>query len=110
MKSFKLTVPSNLNQLAGIAGLAIVVLATLGFRGFWPIWTLPVLGAFLGFSKVSDVKGFLIAGLALVGVKFALGHLPFLGNLVQDFVQNLIALVAPAMLIVAIRSIYQELK
>ncbi len=110
MKTLRLSVPSNLNQWAGLAGFAIVVMATLGIRAFWPNWTLPVLGAFLGFSRISDVKGFLLAGLALLAAKWGLGHLPFLGNLVQDFAQNLIALVAPAMLVDAIRSIYTEFK
>jgi hypothetical protein len=104
------SVPSSFSQWAGLAGLAIVVLATLGFRGMWPSWVIPALGAFIGFAKIGDQKGFLIAGLALIATKFGLIHLPFFGHLVQSFTNNLILLVTPAMLVVAFRSIYQELK
>lgn len=110
MKSFKISVPSNLVQLAAIGGFVLVALTTLGIRGLWPSWVIPVTGAFLGFYSVRDVKGFLLAGLALFAAKWGLGHLPMLGNIVQDFASNLTALVAPAMLVVAIRSIYQELR
>ena len=110
MKAFRISVPSNLNQLAGICGIALVALTTLGVHGVWPSWTIPVLGAFLGLFSIRDVKGFLISGLALIGAKWGLSHLPVFGNLVQDFAQNLTSLVAPAMLVVAIRSIYDEMK
>jgi len=110
MKSLKLSVPSNLNQLVGLTGIGLVVLATLGIHAFWPSWTLPVIGAFLGYSVIGDAKGFMISGLSLFAAKWGLGHLPILGNLVQNFAQNLIILVAPAMLVVAIRSLYNDLK
>lgn len=110
MKVLGVRVPSNTNEIIAIGGFVLVVLATLGFRGMWPSWVVPVIGAFLGFYAIRDTKAFLLAGLALLGAKWGLSHLPVLGNLVQDFAQNLTILVAPAMLIVAIRSIYHELK
>lgn len=110
LKNFGISVPRNTNQLVAVAGFALVVLSTLGVHGAWPSWTVPVIGAFLGFYSVRDTKGFLVSGLALLGAKWGLAHLPFFGNIVQDFAQNLITLVAPAMLVVAIRSIYHEMK
>ena len=105
-----ISIPSNLNQLVAIAGFAVVVMMTLGVQAFWPSWIVPVIGAFLGWVAVGDVKGFLLAGLALIAVKWGLTQLPVFGPLVRDFSNNLIALVAPAMLVVSIRSIYNELK
>ena len=110
MKNFGLTVPSNVNQWVALAGLALVVFATFGVPAFWPSWMIPVIGAFIGFAVVGDVKGFLIAGLALLAAKWGLGHVPVLGHYVQEFTQNLIALVAPAMLVVSVRAIYEEIK
>jgi len=110
MKSFGIRIPSHLNQWVALAGLALVVFGTLGVAPFWPSWMIPAIGAFMGLYVIGDSKNFLIAGLALMGTKWGLNHLPMFGNLIQDFVQNLILLVSPAMLVVAIRSIYHDMR
>ncbi len=110
MKNFGISVPSNVTQMAAIAGMVIVALSTFGVHGLWPSWTLPVIGAFLGLFAIGDSKNFLISGLALLGAKWGLARLPMFGDLMQDFATNLIVLVAPAMLVVAMRSIYREIK
>ena len=109
-KVLGISVPRNVNQWIAYAGLSLVVLSTLQVPAFWPSWAIPVIGAFIGIYAVGDVKGFLLAGLVLLAAKWGLGHVPFVGRLTQDLAQNLTALIAPAMLIVAVRSLFNEIK
>ena len=105
-----ISIPQNVIGIVAIAGFAMVAILTLGIPAFWPAWVIPVVGAFLGLYSVSDAKQFLIAGLALLGAKWGLNYVPILGEFAQTFVTQLIGLVAPAMLVVAIKSVYYQLK
>ena len=77
---------------------------------FWPDWVLPILGTFLGLFSVKDPKGFLIAGLALIAAKWGLQFLPVVGSYTEEIASQLVGFIAPAMLIVSIRSIYEQLR
>ncbi len=110
MRGMRLSVPNNLNEMLAFAGFALVVLGSIGVRPFWPVWAIPAIGAFLGFYSVKDGKNFLIAGLALLAAKWGLNYVPFIGGFAREFATELVRLVAPAMLVVSIRSLYDQLK
>ena len=111
MKSITKAIPKETNRYVAIAGFALVVIGGIGMTpAIMPNWILPALGAFLGLFSVKDTKGFLLAGLALIAVKWGLQFLPVIGDYTEPMANQLVAFIAPAMLIVSVRSIYDQLK
>lgn len=104
-----ISVPKNVGNWVVLAGSAIVVLNAVDFTPFWPKWTLAALGIFLGLSHINDPKNFVLAGLALIGANIGLQSLPIVGGLAQGIVHEMVMLVAPAMLVVSLRMIYEQL-
>lgn len=105
------SIPKGTGKMVTLAGLGLVVLAGIGFMpGSFPAWILPALGAVVGLFGVKDVKGFLLAGLALYAAQQSLNFLPVAGSYMSSTVAALITFVAPAMLIVAARSIYDQIR
>jgi len=70
-------------------------------------WILVVLGLVVGFLNVTarETTEFLVAAVALMLVGSA-GALPVLGGYVLSILANIIAFVAPAALIVALRAVW----
>jgi len=72
-------------------------------------WTLIVLGLVIGFLNVTEKEttAFLIAAIALMTVGAAgLAALGYIGGYVQAILANIVTIVAPAALVVAIKSVY----
>ena len=107
MKS--ISIPSNVIGYVGMAGFVMVGLSGSEIV-LWPSWTIPLMGAFLGLFAVNNPKQFLIAGLALMGAKWGLNYLPVVGGVAKSVATELVRFVAPAMLIVSVRSLYDEMK
>lgn len=99
------------DQIGGwafIIGLVIAILAGLINLGWAPI-ALVVLGLIVGLLNIKDkeVVNFLIASIALLLAGTAgLGVIPAFGGFLSGILTNLIAFVAPAVIIVAVREIY----
>ncbi len=107
------------DQMGGYAFLAGIVLALLaGIFGSmlsvemqgWFLLALIVLGLVVGFLNVSDkeVNSFLIAAIALmaVGGTSGLTLIPMAGVVLDSIVGSLAVFVAPAALVVALKSVY----
>lgn len=111
MRSNSIAVPKGTNKLVAMAGLGLVLLAGIGFMpsGF-PGWILPTLGAFVGVFGVKDAKGFLLAGLALYAAQLGLQYVPMVGDYLNHIAQAMVTFIAPAMLIVSVRCIYDQIK
>lgn len=92
--------------LAGV--LLAVVTGLAGNLGIPNLGTiLIVLGAVVGFLNVSgaETRTFLIAGIAFLATAGALNGLPHLGSAIAGISNNLATFAAPAVLIVALKSL-----
>jgi len=70
-------------------------------------WILVLLGLIVGFLNVtiSETQEFLIAAIALLLIS-STGALPVLGTIIAVMLSNIVAFVAPAALIVALKAVY----
>ncbi len=93
---------------AFIVGLIIAVAAGLGFNQPWVGWVLAVLGLIVGFLNVGDKEthGFLLAAIALIVAANAVAGLPYIGGYATNIIANLIAFLAAAVLVVALKSLF----
>lgn len=83
----------------------------------WFVFVLVVVGLVVGFLNITkeETLGVLMAAVALVVVNTAnlsaINTLvPFVGTFLEAFVKNAIVLVAPAALVIALKSLYSALK
>lgn len=102
----------NMVQIGRYLFLAGVLLAVVtGLAGDFGIpnlgTILVVLGAIVGFLNVSGAESrtFLIAGIAFLTTAGALDGLPHLGEAIAGISNNLAMFAAPAVLIVALKSL-----
>lgn len=110
---------SNLGKLGGIAVIVGLGLAVLGAFVTMPAWysmVLVVLGLITGFFNVSDAESrrFLLAAIALVVSADAIQGLDFaglgIGDTITDIMYNLIVFLSPAVLLVALKSLFSIVK
>lgn len=99
-------------KYAFIAGFAIAVFAGLGFQANWVAWVLAALGVVVGFLNVTgrETRGFLIAAIALILSASAVQSLPFVGGVLTSIVGNVVTFVSAAVLVVALKSIFEVTK
>ena len=99
----------KMGQYLFIAGAVIAVLTgIIGDMGFAHWGTvLAVAGAVVGFLNVSgaETRTFLIAGIAFLVTAGALNGLPHVGAMISSISSNLTTFAAPAVLIVALKSL-----
>lgn len=102
----------NLGSWAFIIGLIIaVILAVIpGLEGGILTTILVIVGIIVGLLNVTDkeINDFLVASIALIASGLAgdfLSAVPVVGSFLQNIVNNFVILVAPAAIIVAVKSI-----
>lgn len=102
----------KIGQWAFIGGLDIAVLAGFGLEASWFVWVLAILGLIVGFMNVTgeETQGFLLAAIGLMLSATAVRSLPFLGDLVTRIMSNVVLFIAPAVLIVALKALFQTAK
>lgn len=106
--------------VGAVIAIVMAIGGTLGqawATNAWLVFALVVLGLVVGFLNITkeETHGFLMATVALLVVKTAnlsaLNTLiPFVGTFLEAVVSNAIILVAPAALIVALKSVYTSLR
>ena len=102
---------SLVGKYSFIAGVLLALLAGLipNLEQFpWVAWLLVILGLLVGILNITreEQTAFLVAGLGLLMASTAVtALLPTLGTLIASILKNIIAFVAPAVLIVAVISI-----
>lgn len=97
-------------KVAFIIGLIIAVVAGFGFTQDWFPWVLAILGLIVGFLNVGEkeTNTFLLAAIGLLLSATAVGSIPFeIGSKVTAIMVNLKAFIAAAVLIVALRALFQ---
>ncbi|KPK78500.1 MAG: hypothetical protein AMS25_15035 [Gemmatimonas sp. SM23_52] len=97
----------KIGKYAFIVGLVIAVLAGLGLDQSWVAWILALLGLIVGFLNVGEKEthGFLLAAIGLMLSATAIQAIPFVGGVLTRVVVYLVVFIAPAVLIVALKSL-----
>jgi hypothetical protein len=100
---------ATIGKWAFILGLVIAVLAGLFFQPSWAIWVLAILGVIVGFLNVTveDTRGFLLAAIALTLSATALNTIPIVGMAFSLILPFVVAFVAGAMIVVALKELFQ---
>jgi len=99
----------TLGKWAFIIGLVIAVLAGLLFQPEWAIWVLAILGVIVGLLNVTaeETRGFLLASIALTLSATALNTLPVIGTALSLVLPFVVAFVAGATIVVALKELFQ---
>lgn len=103
----------KLGKFAVLAGIVIAVAAGIfEFTQPWFGWALAVLGLVVGFMNVSggESRTFLVAGIALLMVGSSVAAVPVIGMKMTAFLGYITAFMAPAVLVVALKSLFDTVK
>lgn len=95
--------------LVGVLLAVVAALVPALQTATWVPWTLIVLGLIVGFINITakETTEFLVATIALMAVGTGgLSAVPTAGAIVTAILKNLVAFVAPAALVVALKAIY----
>lgn len=100
----------KIGHWAFLLGVALAVLAGLvpQWQTSTMVWTLAVLGLVVGVLNIQarETTEFLVATITLMVVGSA-GALPSLGQLVTGVLSNIVAFVAPAAFVVALKALWE---
>ncbi|MBN1644863.1 hypothetical protein JW851_02380 [Candidatus Woesearchaeota archaeon] len=100
---------AKLGSWAFILGVLIAIVAGLVPAWQTPtlVWVLVILGLVVGFLNITgkETTEFLVAALTLMLIGSA-GAIPALGIIILSILANIVAFVAPAALVVALKSIW----
>jgi len=99
----------TIGKWAFIIGLILAVLAGLLFQPGWAIWVLAILGVIVGLLNIAaeETGGFLLASIALTLSATALNTLPVLGTAMSYVLPFVVAFVAGATIVVALKELFQ---
>ena len=99
----------TMGKWAFIAGLVVAVLAGLFFQPDWAVWVLAILGVVVGLLNISveETRGFLLASIALTLSASALNTLPVVGKALSYVLPFVVAFVAAATIVVALKELFQ---
>ena len=75
-------------------------------------WVIAILGLVVGFLNVTaeESQGFLLAAVALILSATSILAIPILGAIITIIVANVVAFIAPAMLVVALKVLLDTAK
>ena len=98
-----------IGKWAFIIGLVIAVLAGLFFQPAWALWVLAIMGVIVGLLNITaeDTRGFLLAAIALTLSATALNTLPIVGTAFSYVLPFVVAFVAGATIVVALKELFQ---
>jgi hypothetical protein len=100
---------STIGKWAFIIGIVIAVLAGLFFQPNWALWVLAILGVIVGLLNITaeETRGFLLAAIALTISATALNTIPIVGTAFELVLPFVIAFVAGATIVVALKELFQ---
>jgi ATP synthase protein I len=103
---------AKIGKYAFIIGLVLAFLAGLFLQAAWAMWVLVVLGIVVGFLNVKkeETRSFLLAAIGLMLAATSVQVLPFVGDLITQIMSNLVVFIAPAVLVVALKSLFETAK
>jgi hypothetical protein len=99
---------AQVGKWALIVGLLIAVLGAFSFPGEWFVLLLVVLGILAGAGGAwgGETSRFLIPSMALLVAVNAAGSLPWIGGTASLVIANGIAFLCPAVVVVALKSLF----
>ena len=102
----------QLGKWAFIVGIVICVVAGLVVAEAWMFWVLAVLGLVVGFMNITgeETKTFLLAAIGLMLSASSIMGIPLIGVAVTAVLANVVAFMAAAVLIVALKSLFEVAK
>ncbi len=102
----------NMGKWAFIVGFVICVVAGLLLVQPWMFWVLAVLGLIVGFMNITgeETKTFLLAAIGLMLSASSVMAIPVIGAAVTDVVANVVAFISAAVLVVALKSLFEVAK
>ena len=102
----------EIGKWAFIVGLVLAVIAGLLFDAAWMVWVLVLLGVVVGLLNVSgsETQGFLVAAIAFTVAATALNSIPLIGGMVTSILSYVGAFVSGAMVVVALKALFQSAK
>lgn len=102
----------HVGKWAFIVGLVLAVLAGIGFNQPWFAWLLALLGLIVGFLNVTagETQGFLLAAIGLMLSANAVQGIPFVGGSATQILSNVVAFIAAAVLVVALRALFETVR
>ena len=100
---------AKIGKWAFIIGLVVAVLAGLFFQPGWAVWVLAILGVIVGLLNVTaeDTRSFLLASIALTLSATALNTLPIVGTALSFILPFVVAFVAGATIVIALKELFQ---
>ena len=100
---------AQLGKWAFTVGLIIAVVGGLGFSQTWFAWLLVLLGLVVGFLNITDRESqkFLLAAIALIVAATAWSVLPYVGGYLSAILNNIIAFIGAAVLVVALKVLFE---
>ncbi len=102
----------QVGKWAFIGGIVLAVVAAFVSQTTWIYWVLAVLGLVVGFLNVTseETKGFLLSAVALILSASAVQGIPLVGEMVTSIMGNLVAFMSAAVLVVALKSLFETAK
>ena len=103
---------SQVGKWAFIGGIVLAVIAAFVSQLSWMYWVLAVLGLIVGFLNVTadETKGFLLSAVALILSASSVQAIPLVGETVTTVMGNLVAFMSAAVLVVALKSLFETAK
>jgi hypothetical protein len=100
---------ATVGKWAFIIGLVLAGVAGLLFQAAWVVWVLAILGVIVGLLNVTqeETQGFLLAAIAFALSATALNTVPYVGGVVANILGYVAAFVAGAMIVVALKALFE---
>jgi hypothetical protein len=100
---------ATVGKWAFIIGLVLAGGAGLLFQAGWVVWVLAILGVIVGLLNVTQeqTQGFLLAAIAFALSATALNTVPYVGGVVANILGYVAAFVAGAMIVVALKALFE---
>jgi hypothetical protein len=100
---------ATVGKWAFIVGLVLAGVAGLLFQAGWVVWVLAILGVIVGLLNVTqeETQGFLLAAIAFALSATALNTVPYVGGVVANILGYVAAFVAGAMIVVALKAMFE---
>jgi len=100
---------ATVGKWAFIVGLVLAGVAGLLLQAGWVVWVLAILGVIVGLLNVTqeETQGFLLAAIAFALSATALNTVPYIGGVVANILGYVAAFVAGAMIVVALKAMFE---
>jgi hypothetical protein len=100
---------ATVGKWAFIVGLVLAGVAGLLLQAVWVVWVLAILGVIVGLLNVTqeETQGFLLAAIAFALSATALNTVPYVGGVVANILGYVAAFVAGAMIVVALKALFE---